>query len=77
MAQELERRPSLPIGEVTSVADYGTIVVLWVTSAEGQTVPVYFDHRPFRWLLDAERCTAGELVGRHATYHGDTIRFVD
>ena len=62
-------------GTILNVTDCGTIVIVYLGTDEGRVVPVMFDHRPFKWLLDGEGCSAGELVGRSAVYDGDSLFF--
>jgi len=51
-------------GTINRIEDHGTIVVVFIDST-----PVYFDHTPFRWLIEAE----GDLVGRTANYDGEQV----
>lgn len=72
-----EDAPDQTTGTITDVANHGTIVVVFLQTEDDGVVPVYFDHRPFRWLLEAERCTPGELVGRSARFDGEVLSFED
>jgi hypothetical protein len=63
-------------GTILDVQDHGTIVILTLDSHDGRIVPIYFDHRPFGWLLEGEGCSADDLVGRSASYDGESI-FLD
>ncbi len=51
-------------GTVIGVRDCGTIFIVFLESDDGRTLPVVFDHRSFKHLLDAECCDSIELVGR-------------
>lgn len=68
---------SFRAGPVSSVQGHGTIVVVTITSDGGGSVPVYFDHRQFRQLLEGEGCGPEELVGRPASYDGAAFRLLD
>jgi hypothetical protein len=63
------------IGTVTGIEDHGTIVIVRLTTAAGLDFPIFFDHRPFHWLLEGEGCMAQELLGRLATYDGESLNF--
>lgn len=65
--------PQVETGTITGVEDHGTIVIVSLLVREGWSKPVFFDHRAFRWLLDAEGCPADELVGRSASFDGETL----
>ena len=47
------------IGTVGKIEDHDSIVIVWVESDE-RILPVYFDHRPFKNLWEAED---GDIVG--------------
>jgi hypothetical protein len=64
-------------GMIDNVGNSGTIVVVFLRADDDGVVPVYFDHRSFRWLLEAEQCTPEELVGRPAAFDGEIIHFMD
>jgi hypothetical protein len=59
------------------VRDCGTLVLLFLATNEGQTVPIHLDRCPFRWLLEGEGCGPGELVGSHIRYAGGRIVSLD
>jgi hypothetical protein len=63
-------------GTISNIEDFGSIVVVWLSTGS-QDYPVYFDHRPFQHLLEAEGTTATELVGRPARIDGETLTFQD
>jgi hypothetical protein len=63
-------------GTITDVIDHGTIVQV-IFAAEGRLVSIYFDHRPFCWLLGGECCGPAELIGRRVQYNGVTVGFLD
>jgi hypothetical protein len=76
---DAERNPRGRLkGTVSGVQDEGTIVTVWVDTQGGRTVPVHFDHRPFRHLWEGER---GNVVGRAVEVVGSvgeqTLRFLD
>ncbi len=63
-------------GEIFDVQDHGTIVlVFFLADDDKRVILVPFDHRPFCWLLEGEGCEANDLIGRQATYDGETISF--
>ena len=62
-------------GTILDVQDHGTIVIVYLDAEEHRVVPIYFDHRPFGWLLDGEGCGAEELIGRTAIYDGESLFF--
>ena len=64
-------------GTITNIINHGTIVVVFLTTEDGQSIPVHFDHRPFNWLLQGENCTPSELLGRPASFDGEHLRFED
>ena len=64
-------------GTITDVVNHGTIVVVFLTTDDGNSIPVHFDHRPFDWLLQGENSTPGELLGRPASFDGEHLRFGD
>lgn len=54
-------------GFVTAIRNHGTIVeVILDTGA-----PIYFDHTPFRHLIEAE----GDIRGRFIAFDGETVTF--
>ena len=61
-------------GTITSIEDYGTIVMVWLDTG-GDIRPVYFDHRPFRHLLESENCDPTDLIGRVASFKDETLSF--
>lgn len=62
-------------GEIFNVEDHGSIVLVFLLADDQRVVLVPFDHRPFGWLCDAEGCGASDLIGRRASYDGETISF--
>jgi hypothetical protein len=64
-------------GTILAVRDCGSLVLLFLDAEDGRTIPVPMDHRPFRWLLEGQRCSAGPLVGRRVCCEGDSLRFLD
>ena len=63
-------------GTVIGVRDYGSLVVVYLGD-DSRIVPVPFEHRAFQWLLDGEQCSMTDLAGRHVSYDGDRLRFLD
>jgi hypothetical protein len=63
---------------ITAIRDYGTIVAVHLTRGG----PVFFDHRPFGWLVE-DRCggDASQLIGvkaRERDIEGvQTLQFED
>jgi hypothetical protein len=63
-------------GEIFDVQDHGSIVLVFLLADDDQRVVLIpFDHRPFGWLLQSEGCEASDLIGRRASYDGETISF--
>lgn len=63
-------------GGIFNVEDHGSIVLVFLLADDDKRVILIpFDHRPFGWLLDSEGCEASDLVGRRASYDGETIIF--
>lgn len=63
-------------GTIMRIHDCGTIIMLYLQTAKWLT-PVFFDHSPFRWLLEAEGCTPDQLIGRAASFDGQVLRLLD
>lgn len=65
-------------GEIFNVEDHGSIVLVFLLADDDQRVILIpFDHRPFAWLCDGEGCEAADLIGRRASYNGETINFLN
>ena len=64
-------------GRIAAVHDHGTVIMLSLKTDRGWVTPVFFDHGQFRRLLEGERCGPERLVGRRATYDGETMRLLD
>lgn len=54
-------------GTVLGVRDCGTVVIVFLESEDGRTLPLVFDHRSFKHMLEGENCNSIELVGRTIT----------
>ena len=52
-------------GFVAAVRNHGTIVEVILDTG----VPIYFDHTPFRHLIEAE----GDIRGRYVTFDGEAL----
>jgi hypothetical protein len=63
-------------GTISGVRDYGTVVLVFLDEAD-RVRPLVFDAGQFPSLLDAEGCTAGELMGRTARYDDDSLHFLE
>jgi hypothetical protein len=61
------------MGTIQAIQDHGSVVIVCLKTDERRVVPVYFDYRPFGWLLDGEGCSAEDLVGRTASYDGTSL----
>jgi len=59
------------VGTVGKIEDHGSVVIVWVESDE-RILPVYFDHRPFKNLWEAED---GDIVGREVEYDEENNSF--
>jgi hypothetical protein len=64
-------------GEISAVRDCGSLVLVVLSTERGRPVPIYFERRPFGWLLEAEGMPLAALVGRRASYDGEHLRFED
>ena len=69
-------------GTISHIHDHGTIVIVYVTPEAGADVPIYFDHRPFGWIVDGEgHGDATNLIGRPIEVtdgeDGQTVEFLD
>jgi hypothetical protein len=53
------------------------LVLVYVSTDDGRTVPVPLEYRALGWLLEGEGCRPDELVGRRIRCDGDRIRFLD
>jgi hypothetical protein len=71
-----DRQPTLT-GSVLAVRDCGTLVLVFLNTDDGRTVPVPLEQRAFAWLLDGENCQPDELVSRRISYDGNRILFLD
>ena len=63
-------------GTITTIQDCGTIVIVFLDTGE-KISPIYFDHRCFGHLLEAEGCDPSGLIGRPVTYENEAIYFED
>ena len=63
-------------GTISNIQNCGTIVVVILDTDDGSH-PIYFDHRPFSHLLEAEGCNPNDLIGRNANYEDETFIFED
>jgi hypothetical protein len=64
-------------GSILAVRECGALVLVYVGTDDGRTVPVPLGYRAFGWLLEAEGCRVDEFVGRRISYDGDRIQFLD
>jgi hypothetical protein len=64
-------------GTILAVRECVSLVLVYLSTDDGRTVPIPVDHRTFGWLLEAEGCRPDQLVGRRISYDGDRIRFLD
>ena len=51
-------------GSILAARDCGALVLVYVSTDDGRTVPIPLGYRAFGWLLEAEGCRPDELVGR-------------
>ena len=58
-------------GTITKVEDHGSIVMVWVENEE-DSIPIYFDHRPFYNMAEAE---GGDILNRQVEYDDETKFF--
>ena len=73
MSRSNANTPEVQRGTITGVEDHSTIVIVRLLVGEGWSVPVFFDHRAFAWLLDGEGCLPEDLVGRRASFDGAVL----
>jgi hypothetical protein len=64
-------------GTILAVRDCGSLIILFIDTEDGRTLPIPMGHRPFRWLLERQGCRSDQLVGRRVCCEGDSIRFLD
>ena len=65
-------------GTIIGVRDCGgSIVIVFLDGQDGQVLPVVYDHRMFRHLLEGEGCEPDEVMGRQVSYDGDSLVFLD
>lgn len=64
-------------GTILGILDGGSVLALSLGVTEGQVVPVYFDRRPFEWMLAGEQCGPRDIVGRRIAYDGEAMVFLD
>lgn len=55
-------------GTITKVENHGTIVMVWIENKEN-SIPVYFDHRPFHNMVEAE---GRDILNREVEYDPET-----
>lgn len=55
-------------GTITKVENHGTIIMVWVENEE-ESIPVYFDHRPFFNMAESE---GGDILNREVEYDPET-----
>jgi hypothetical protein len=62
-------------GIITKVENHGTIIIVWIENEE-DSIPIYFDHRPFGHMAEAE---GGDIINRQVEYDAETkaIEFLD
>jgi hypothetical protein len=77
MSRKHRSSASTQVGTITEVRDCGTVVLVLIQTEDGWLSPVGFDHRMFRYLLEAEGCAANDLIGRRAESDGLTMTFSD
>jgi hypothetical protein len=49
---------------IIGVREYGPLTVVYLATDEGKTLMVPLDEIAFRKLLESERCSPAQLVGR-------------
>ncbi len=64
-------------GTIIGVRDCGSLVLVFLNSEEGRVLPVIYDPRMFRHLLEGEGCGPDELMGRSVSYDGESLVFVE
>jgi hypothetical protein len=64
-------------GTIAGLRDCGTLVVLFLDTADGRVAPVPMDHQAYRHLLDAAARAPGDLIGRTVSFDGTVVVFVD
>lgn len=72
-----QRHQKEQIGIISRIENHGTIILVLLRSSEGWLTPVFFEHTPFRWLLDSEQCSPDQLIGRQAKYDGKRLELCD
>jgi len=65
-------------GTISSIEGHGSIVIIWIDPKDGESRPVYLDHRAFGWLVEGDGVgTVGDLIGRPVSFDGEAIEFLD
>jgi hypothetical protein len=64
-------------GSILAVRECVSLVLVYLSTDDGRTVPVPMEHRAFGWLLEAEGCKAQQLVGRRVCYNCNGLQFFD
>jgi len=63
-------------GKVIGIRDCGTLVLVFLDTEDGRTVPIPIDHHAFQHLLAGEGCDSIDLIGRRVAYNGDLVSFI-
>lgn len=62
-------------GTIIGVRHYGTIFIVFLGDEEGRVLPVIYDHRMFRNLLEGEGFRPDELMGRQVRFDSESLVF--
>ena len=73
MRGQLPKKSDAQTGPFERGETHGTMVLELVRGERGWWLPVFFDHLCFGHLLEAEGCSAEELVGRECSYDGEAF----
>ena len=64
-------------GSIIAVRECGSLVLVFLDTDDGRTIPIPLERRALLWLLDGEDCQPDELVGRRIRFGSKSIRFLD
>ena len=69
-------RSHVQTGKISGVRLCGSIVIVLLRT-DRFTTPVFFDWRQFQHLLDGENCRPDQLIGRPASFDGQSLTLLD
>jgi hypothetical protein len=64
-------------GSILAMRECVSLILVYLSTDDGRTVPIPMDHRAFGWLLESEGCKPDKLVGRRVRCEGNRLLFLD